>query len=115
MTDPDHADYPPLTEQEFADGCDETRHGIPFGEDEDARFVYAWGHRDRDLFAAAVNEYDTDMGAGAPPGQGYTATDVRHVWAVTVKPPDDPDGWWVSWHRNDPDAPGAFGMTVINR
>lgn len=110
------ADYRPLTREEFDDGCGYTHNDIPICEDEGGNWVYAYGHVDKPAMAAAVNAYDTEMGAEAV----YSHTDVEHVWAVTEQPADAPDGWFIRWGdehhtRFDADTPGAFPITIISR
>lgn len=105
--------YRALTEQEFGDGSGFEYQGIPLVEDEDGRFVFAWGHRDKHIYALAVNEYDEEM--AGPQDVKYEAEDVQHVWAITVKPADHPDGWYIDWSDATADTPGAFGLSVVNR
>ena len=105
--------YPPLTAEEFDDGCGYTINGIPLCEDEGGSYVYAHGHLDTSAFAAAVTEFDREVA-----GFDCDATepkDVEHVWAVTLKPANDPDGWWVRWGGVTKDTPNAFAMTVVTR
>lgn len=110
--------HAPLTEQEFNDGCGHTFRGIPLCEDENGEHVYAYGHRDHATYAAAVNDLDEENGADP---DMTAATDVRHLYAITVKPADDPEGWWIQWATNGgtvlytADTPGSFPLTVVSR
>lgn len=106
--------YPPLTEQEFADGCGYTYRDIPLCEDEDGTWVYTYGHRNKHRFAGAVNDYDREM-AGYTAYTAYTAKDVQHLYAVSLQPADGPDGWFISWGKDAQDHPLRFPMTVIPR
>lgn len=115
MTDTDDkAIYPALTEQGFNEGCGYTFHDIPICEDEQASWVYTYGHRDKDQFAAAVNDYDHEV-AGGDWELGYTAEDVQHLYAVTLEPADGPDGWLISWGEDAQDHPRRFPVTVVPR
>ena len=106
--------YRALTADEFNLGVGYTYRGIGVVEDEDANWVFGYGHPNKHSFAAAVNDYDHEMTGDASLTK-YTARDVQHRYAVTLKPHDDPDGWFITWadeHQNHPDR---FPVTVVNR
>jgi hypothetical protein len=109
--------YPPLTATEFAEGAGYEFRGVPIVEDEGADYVFAYGHVEKVLYAAVVNDYDAEM-------QGfeledldalYTAADVEHRWAVTTSPADGPDGWYISWADEYQEHAQRFPVTVVNR
>lgn len=103
----------PLTAKEFEDGCGYSFRGVWLCEDERGDYVYAYSHVDKATMIAAVHDYDNEMaGYDIEP---HEPEDVRHVYAVTVKPADDPDGWWISWHDTTAETPGTFPLTVVNR
>lgn len=105
--------FPPLTAEEFNDGAGYVINGIPLIEDEDGQYVYAYGHIYRRDFAEAVTAFDREVA-------GYeveetTPQDVENLWAVTIKSPGDPDGWWIRWGGVTKDTPNAFAITVVTR
>ncbi len=101
---------PPLTAADFVSGL--TYNCVNLIEDENGDWVYAYGHIDREKFAAAVNEFDRDMAGPLDWDQQYTAEDVQHLHAVTVNPPPE---WYMTWANVDGDTPGAFPITVVSR
>ena len=106
---------PALSRKEFEDGCGYAFRGIWLCEDDDGNYVYAYGHADKATYASAVNDLDAEM-IGNATDDPYTADDVHHLWAVTLKPADDPDGWLITWPDDVTDqTPGSFPMTVVNR
>lgn len=111
--------YRPLTAEEFNADAPEYR-GIPLVEDENADYVIAFGHVDKTAMAAAVNTYDIEDGGVDPADAVYSESDVQHLYAVTWRPADDPDGWCIRWGSPNgvpvaADAPGAFAVTVVTR
>lgn len=107
---------PPLTADEFNDGAGFTYRGVPIIENENATHVYAYGHVDAATMAGAVNDYDAEMVGVADETVGaYVASEVQHTYAVTLKTPSDPDGWWISWQDVTAETPGAFPVTVVSR
>ena len=104
---------PPLTAEDFDSGTGYIFYGVPLIENEDATDVYAYGHVDPAVMAAAVTGYDQEM-AGETDFL-TTDDDVRHTYAVTIKTPGDSEGWWISWQDVTAAAPGAFPLTVVSR
>lgn len=110
--------YPALTRAEFEDGSPYTYEGVVFCEDEDGQYVYAYGHVDPVLYAAAVSQFDREN--GAHPDDEYLPEDVQHCWAVTREPASSADGWWIQWGPLDEQpitsqTPNAFALTVVTR
>ena len=105
--------YPPLTAEEFKVGSYDHNAGVPLIEDEHGDHVYAYGHVDIAEFLAAVAEMERDF-IGYDP-DGYPPSAVAHRKAVTVQPPDGPDGWWINWGDEYQDHPFSFPITVLTR
>ena len=107
---------PPLTAEEFNDGVGYTFRGVPIVGDERGDWIYAYGHVDPETMAGAVNDFDDENGnPPVVPEDRYTVDDVQHTYAVTIKGPGDPDGWWISWHDVTAETPGSFALTVVSR
>jgi hypothetical protein len=107
----------PLSKAQFDQGCGFRFNGVDLCEDENGRWVYAYGARGKTVMARAVNQFDRDMSGmtfgGAP--SGYGPGDVEHKWAVCVEDPDGPEGWFIKWSSIAADAPNAFQLTVVTR
>ena len=108
----------PLSEKDFNDGCGFHYRGVALCEDEDGSHVYAYGHIDRTTYAAAVSDFDEDMGADID--ESYTAEHVEHLWSVATQSADGPNGWWIQWRTIDGnpitgETPNAFPITVVTR
>ena len=103
--------YPPLTEAEFAEGAYGPFRGIPLVEDENASYVFAWGHHDKATYAAAVNEYDYANAGGE---YEYNEAHVEHTLAVTTRPGEE---WVISWDPETVEASDqpSFPVTVVSR
>ena len=104
---------PSLTAEDFDSGAGYTFRGVPLIENEDGEAVYAYGHVDHETMAAAVTAYDHEVC-----GSDEYSTDpdeVEHLYAVTLKTPADPEGWWISWRDVTTTTPGAFPVTVVSR
>lgn len=101
--------YPALTEAEFARGCAEFG-GIRFVEDEDGRYLFAYGHIAPTLFAMAMTGWDRSLGSTEEP---YTAEQVQHRWAVRTS--ETVDDWLISWADRYQDHEDRFPLTVITR
>lgn len=107
---------PPVTAEEFADGCGFKYRDIPVCEDENAYWVYTHGHIDRRLFADVVNDYDEELAGPIDEDDKYDFGSVEHRWAVTLRTSDDPEGWLIAWPKEVTEqTPGAFPMTVVSR
>ena len=106
--------YPPLTAEQFNEGAGYTFRGVPIVEDENAEYVFAYGHVDPALFAEVVNDLDREN-LEHDPDEPYTADDVEHHWALTTQPADHPDGWAATWGRRPEGAWGTFPVTVVSR
>jgi len=103
-----------LTAEEFNDGAGYTFRGVPIIESEDADWVYAYGHVDDETMAGAVTDYDREV-SGDASLECTEPDEVQHLYAVTVKAADDPDGWWINWGNIAEDTPGAFPITLVSR
>lgn len=115
MTD-ERTIYPPLTREEFDDGCAGTYKSVGICEDESGSFMYAWGHVPPATMLAALDAYAQEMWHFSPREAEFTAADVRHRWAQTIQPPDGPDGWWISFADDiTADSPQAWAVTVIEQ
>jgi hypothetical protein len=105
---------PPLTREEFDDGCGYTFRGVPMVEHEDGTYIYAYGHVDPEQMVKAIAAYDWEVAGGEY--EGYAVEDVKHVHGLTLKPPSDPDGWFIAWPDDaTAETPGSFPMTVVTR
>jgi len=107
---------PPLTAEEFAGDGGYTFRGVTLVEDENGNYVSAWGHIDPETFAAAVRDFDDEMAGPIDEDDRCRAEDVRHRWAVTIRPADDPSGWYMRFPSEiTADTLGAFPITVVSR
>jgi hypothetical protein len=104
--------YPPLTAEEFTAGAAYTIDGLPLIEDESGSWVFTYGHADPEQMAAAVNQYDVEIGGVSPADATYQATDVQQRYAVTVKPKPE---WFINWATATAETPGSFPVTVVAR
>jgi hypothetical protein len=102
--------HPPLTRQQFEDGCGYTYRGVSICEDENATWVYAYGHIDPAEFVKVLHDYDIETAGVDEP---YAHSDVQHRWATTTRPAPD---WWIDFpSSNTAETPGAFPVTVVAR
>lgn len=106
--------YPPLTQTEFEGPNPERYAGIALVETDDANWILAYGHIDPATMVAALLAYDQAAELDTAPY--YTS----HCWAVTVEPPDSPDGWQVQWGTPSGNfigehTPNAFPITLVCR
>jgi hypothetical protein len=93
----------------------DAEHLFPFFEDENAAGVYGYGHTDRAVFAAAVNDYD-DLCNGGELTVHYEPADVTHHWGVAYIPnPAHPDVWRFTWRGITEATPHAFPFTKVDR
>lgn len=114
-TDYPNPPRPPLAAEEFNDGAGYSFRGISMIENDGGDWVYAYGHIDPEVYAAAVNDFDREMAGYLDPDDQYTERDVQHHHAVTLAGPDGPEGWLISWEDVTPETPGAFPITVVSR
>lgn len=95
-----------LTPEDFRVEYDDT-HTFEFFEDEDGNGVYAYGHKDEQAFATAVNYYDR-LCFGEIEGyygtcdvnHGYAravAVDIYEQWALRFCKADDEFATPVTW------------------
>lgn len=95
----------------------------PFFEDEDCN-ITGYGHQDKATFAAAVNEYDREVGGVDPSDAVLDHRDVSYGYAVLKTPSEvEEDYWTFTWgypvqgqSRPEPytaDHPGAVPITTI--
>lgn len=95
----------------------------PFFEDENCN-ITGYGHQDKATFAAAVNEYDREVGGVAADDAVLDHRDVSHGYCVIdAASGSDPEYWTFTWgypkpgqSRPEPytaDHPGAVPITTI--
>lgn len=102
-----------LTEKDFDFGPELTFNGIPLNEDENATWVFAYGHRDKNEFAEAVNEFDREMAGDTYDDEmRYVGPEVQHVWLVATDW-NDYDEWFA--RKADAETPGAVPVTLVSR
>lgn len=115
MSEHPNPPLPPLTAADFDSGSGYTFRGVPVIEDESGTHIYTYGHVAPEVMAGAVTDYDDEMAGPLGDDEHTAAEDVQHLYAVTIKTPDDPEGWWMSWREVAAETPGAFPITVVSR
>lgn len=101
--------YPQLDPAEF-NARAETFGGIPFHQDENGMYLFAYGHIDPALFALAMTGW-CRASDPRPDGVGFSADDVTHTYAVLIT--EDRDEWSISWAVEYGDHPERFPVTVV--